>query len=290
VEHLARQCIELSNMGVAVKSANLAKLVRMPLTEACLERGLDPDNGGPLYGFGEIETVGIGAAADALTAIRRMVFEQKRIDMAEMIDCLDSNFEGREPVRRMLLEESPKYGNDDAEADRMAARVAEHFWEYIGRFRSPRGGAYYGATALLTRGVTFGKRTGALPDGKLAGEPLGNSVGPRTGVDTNGPTAMLRSAARVPQHLAVGGPTCNLRLTRSLLGSAALRDKAIALINGYFAEGGMMVQITPVDRETLLEAQRDPERYRDLIVRVGGFSAKFVELDRDIQNDIISRG
>lgn len=289
VEFFARHCIELSNRGAKIRSANLAKLIRMPLTEDCLKRCLDPDNGGARYGFGEIETAGIGAAADALTALRMLVFEQKAIGMNEIAECLADNFEGHEATRQRLLNAAPKYGNDNEIADEMACRVAHHFWTEIGTYKSGRGGAYFGATSLLARGISFGKRTAALPDGRRMGEPLGNSIGPRTGVDTLGPTAMLRSAAKLPQHLAIGGPSCNVSLPQDMLSTPELRDRVAALVQGYFEEGGTMLQVTPVDRQTLVAARSNPEQYRDVIVRVGGFSIKFVDLAKDAQDELIMR-
>jgi formate C-acetyltransferase len=133
-------------------------------------------------------------------------------------------------------------------------------------------------------------QTAALPDGRRAGEPLGNTVGARTGMDRSGPTAMLRSVASMPLRLAIGGPSCNLRLSARLLADPEQRMKIVAMIRGYFLEGGIMAQITPVDTDTLRKARETPEHYADLIVRVGGYSAKFVELAPEVQDEIVSRG
>jgi len=289
VEFFTRHCCELTNMGMQQRSACLSKLVRMPLIADCLERGLDPDNGGARYGFGEVMTLGIGITADSLGAIRELAFREKRVSMPELIDALEADFAGCESLRQMLRNDAPKYGNDDPEADELAVKVAEHFWHELNRWRTHRGHPYIGCVVVLGRNIDFGKATGATPDGRRAGQPLEGSIEPRAGVNSRGPTAMLRSAAKVPQVLAPGGVLCNVKVSARMMATQEQRDNVAAMVKGYFAAGGQQVMMTPVDSETLRQAQADPEAHRDLIVRVGGFSARFVELGPELQEDIIAR-
>lgn len=289
VEVLTGHFVALNAIGVRLRSANLAKLVRMPLTADCLARGLDPDGGGAHYGPGMAETLGIAAAADQLTAIRTVVFDEGRMSMPKLIDLLDRDFAGGEG-KRLLLDRAPKFGNDHAVADATARDVASHFWATVNGYVSARGGRYVGASSLLSSGVFWGMKVGAGADGRRCGAPLGNTCGPRTGADRSGVTAMLNSVARLPFALATGGATCNARIPSSMLRSTADRERAAALVRGFFVQGGQMIQVTPVDAATLRAAKADPERHQDVMVRIGGYSARFVNLSPAEQDELIARG
>jgi len=289
VETMTKHCCEMSNIGSQIRSANISKLVRMPLIADCLERGIDPDAGGARYGHGEVMTLGIGITGDSLAAIKQLVFDERKITMAELINALDANFEGYEPLRQQLLHGVPKYGNSDVIADKFAAEVAEHFWKEVNKYLTNRGDRYFGCVIVLGRNIGFGHQTGATPDGRKSGTPLEASIEPRAGMNTSGPTAMLRSAAKIPQYLAPGGVLCNIKLPATLMQTPAQRNKVADVIRTYFYLGGQQVMNTPVDSETLRKAQDKPEAYGDLIVRVGGYSAYFVHLPREIQDDIVAR-
>ena len=296
---MAKHCCEMSNIGSQIRSANLSKLVRMPLIADCLERGLDPDAGGARYGHGEVMTLGIGITGDSLAAIKRLVFDEREMTMAELIDALDANFEGFDTqatqpkgydlCRQRLLHGMPKYGNDDLIADKFAAEVAGHFWQEVNKYLTNRGDPYFGCVIVLGRNINFGHQTGATPDGRKAGAPLEASIEPRAGMNISGPTAMLSSAAKIPQYLAPGGVLCNIKIPATLMQTAEQRRKVAGLIRTYFYLGGQQVMNTPVDSETLRKAQEKPEEYADLIVRVGGYSAYFVHLPRELQEDIVAR-
>ncbi|MBQ7474361.1 MAG: hypothetical protein IJS78_00415, partial [Clostridia bacterium] len=193
-----------------------------------------------------------------------------------------------EDIRRMLLS-APKYGNNDDGADGMAARVLRQFWEEIGKYTSRRGGVFTGACSLLGGGVAYGKETWAMPDGRRAGDPLGNSIGPRTGSDKNGLTAMLSSVARMPLGLGVGGSTCNVLIPTTMMKTAEMREDIIALMKTFSETGGQLAQITTAPLEDMKDAQIHPEDHEDLIVRIGGFSMKFIEFPVDEQNEFIMR-
>ena len=164
-----------------------------------------------------------------------------------------------------------------------------HFWGEIGKYNSRRGQPFTGACSLLEGGIEMGAQVGALPDGRLAGEPLGNSVGPRTGVDTNGVTSMLASVAKMPLHLGMGGSGCNVLFPRELLQTPESRAKAAGLIKTFMMMGGQLAQITTASLEDMKDAQVHPEDHGNLIVRVGGFSKKFVDCEVDTQNELIKR-
>lgn len=289
LEYYTRVFCYLCDRGQEMRGANFAKLVKTPFTTGCLEKGIPHDCGGPLYNFGVVETAGVAAAADSFTAVKKLVFEEKKISKETLIAALQANFEGYEKERQMLLNMAPKFGNDDPEADAMAARVLDLFWSECGKYSSVRGDVYTGACSLLTGGISFGHSTGALPDGRFKGEPLGNSMGPRPGADKCGVTAMLNSVAKLPLNKGVGGTTLNVILTTKLLSNPELRESIAATIRVFMKTGGQMAQITTANLEDLLDAQEHPERHGNLIVRVGGFSTQFVLLGKDAQDEIISR-
>nr|WP_296487047.1 pyruvate formate lyase family protein [uncultured Acetatifactor sp.] len=289
LRYFVRIFCHLCDSGQEVRAANFAKLVKTPFTEGCLEKGKPHDAGGPIYNYGVVETAGLAAAADSFTAVKKLVFQEGKISRQRLVSALAANFEGYEKERQMLLNRAPKFGNDDQEADAMAARVLDLFWSECGKYRSIRGDVYTGACSLLSGGIGFGKKTGALPDGRFAGEPLGNSIGPRPGADKNGVSAMLNSVAKLPLEKGVGGTTLNVVLTTRMLSDPTLRTHIASTIRTYLLGGGQMAQITTANLEDLLDAKAHPERHGDLIVRIGGFSVQFVQLDESAQNEIISR-
>ena len=281
--------VTLCNRGQTIRAANFAKLVKTPLTLACIERGRSLDDGGSLYNFGVCETCGVSAVADSLTAIQKLVFDEGKITKKRLMEALDTDFEGFEAERQLLLHHAPKFGNDDPNADAMAVRVLTDFWGELGQYRSVRGDVFTGACSLLGAGISYGLSTGALPDGRHMGEPLGNSIGPRPGADICGLTAMLSSVMKLPLDYGVGGTTLNVVLTTALLSSPEARACVSDVLFTYLCEGGQMAQVTTANLDDLRDAEIHPERHGDLIVRVGGFSIEFVQLDRRAQDEIISR-
>ena len=279
----------LCSKGQQVRSFNHSKLVKGVFTDGVLESGRNHDDGGPIYGHGVIETAGVAAAADSLTAIKKLVFEEGKISKQVLFDALENDFNGYEKERLMLLNDAPKFGNDDEDADQMMVRVLNQYWDEIAKYKSIRGGVYTGACSLLTAGISLGASTGALPDGRHSGEPLGNSMGPRPGADHSGVTAMLSSVAKLPLHKGVGGTTLNVILTTKMLSTPEFRSDIGALIKTFMNSGGQMAQITTANLEDLVDAKLHPERHGDLIVRVGGYSTQFVLCDTKTQDEIISR-
>ncbi len=279
----------LCRKGQECRAANHAKLLKGLFTDGCLEKGIPHDAGGPIYGYGVIETAGLAATADSMTAIKKYIFDEKVLTKEQLITMLKANFEGFERERQMLLNGAPKFGNDNDEVDALAVRLLDLYWTEIGKYETGRGGVYTGACSLLLGGITYGKTMGALPDGCHAGEPLGNTMGPRPGTDKNGLTAMFNSVAKLPMEKGVGGTTLNVILTTKMLETAELRRSVSNAIRSFLANGGCMAQITTANKDDLIDAKLHPERHGDLTVRVGGYSIQFVQMDSVSQDEIISR-
>ena len=288
IEYLVGPFCKLCDMGQEVRDKNLAKLVKSIYTDDCIARGVNLDAGGAVYNYGVVETAGLAVVADSFTALEKLVFADKTVDAGELEAALKTDFVGYDVMRSKLLD-APKFGNDDDIADTWATRVLEMFWEEVGKYKSIRGGRYMGACSLLTGGIEYGYGTAALPDGHRRGDPLGNTMGPRPGADKNGITSMLKSVSKLPLHLGLGGTTLNALVPCSENATEENKDKIIALFRTFLSMGGQLVQITTASKEVMLEAQKDPEAHRDLIVRVGGFSCPFVELGKTAQEEIISR-
>ncbi len=289
VRYFTKHFVELCNLGQEVRAANYAKLVKTCFTDNCIERGLNLDEGGAKYNLGCVETAGAAVVADSLYTIKKLVFEEKLISAETLEKAIAANFEGYEKERALLLSKAAKYGNDNAEADEMARRVLEDFWTEIKKYRSVRGGEFSGACSLLGGGISYGSATWATPDGRRAGEPLGNSIGPRPGVDKNGLTAMLNSCSKLPLEYGMGGTTCNILIPTTIMKTPEMRKNIETAIYAFLQNGGQLGQITTACVEEMIDAKKNPEAHSDLIVRLGGFSIRFLELSEEEQDEIISR-
>ncbi len=288
VEHF----VEVKVNGNEVFEAAYAEEMPAPflslLTEDCIANGRDYNAGGARYNTSYIQGVGIGTLTDCLAAIRHAVLETRRLDLPALVAALDADFDGHEALRRSLVNRAPKYGNDDDRADELMRRAFEVFYRAVEGRPNLRGGSYHVDMLPTTCHVYFGSVTGATPDGRRAGAPLSEGISPVQGADRNGPTAVLRSAAKM-DHLRTGGTLLNLKFTPQVLeGEAGLRLLG-ALVRGYFALDAHHVQFNVVSAETLRRAQVHPEAHRDLIVRVAGYSDYFCDIARDLQDEIIRR-
>jgi len=223
-----------------------------------------------------------------LAALRRLVYEQRELDLDDLVRVLDADFAGEEPLRQRLVNRMPKYGNDDEAADDLMVRVFEATFRAVDGRPTTRGGAYRVEMLPTTCHVYFGSVTGALPDGRKAGRPLSEGISPVQGADRHGPTAVFRSAAKM-DHAKTGGTLLNLKLSPSLLDGDAGVAALAHLVRTYFALGGHHVQFNVVTADTLRAAQADPASHRDLIVRVAGYSDYFCDLSTDLQEEIIAR-
>jgi formate C-acetyltransferase len=264
------------------------KLYRTFFTRDCVQRRKSFEAGGARYNWAVVCYAGIANLIDGLGAIRQCVYEDKSISPQELLAALKADFIGYENVHRRLAS-APKFGNDDPTVDDPGIEILREAWADLYSHETPRGGRYVASCIPFVTYGQFGARVGALPDGRRSREPLADSAGPSAGRDTHGPTAMLRSVAKLPQGLAVGTPVVNIRIQKRLLASEAGRGAVADLIRGYFDLGGLQLQISVVSREDMLAAQKDPHRYRDLIVRIGGYSEYFTNLDRQLQETVLAR-
>lgn len=254
----------------------------------CLASGKDYNAGGARYNSSYIQGVGMGSITDSLAAIKYHVFERKNILFPELMTVLKDNFEGHEDLLHDLIYETPKYGNDDASADDIACEVFEMYFRAVDGRPSARGGVHRINLLPTTCHVYFGSMTGAMPDGRKAGEPLSEGISPVQGADIKGPTAVIKSASRL-DHLRTGGTLLNQKFSPQLMADEKGRERVKDLIRTYFKLKGHHIQFNVVSADTLREAQKHPEKYRDLIVRVAGYSDYFNDLGEDLQNEIMRR-
>ncbi|MHA1595659.1 MAG: glycyl radical protein [Candidatus Baldrarchaeia archaeon] len=276
-------CLEIANQ--VVKPTPLLSLC----VDGPLEQGKDITLGSAKYNFIGVQMVGLADVADSLAAIEKFVFKEKKITMEELVEALKTNFKDREDLRQMLLNEGPKYGNDDDEADKYAKLVAKIYSEEVMKHRNVRGGIFIPGAYPMTTFVPFGRFVGALPSGRRAGEPLSNGVSPASGSERKGLTASMRSVTKIDFSMYPNGVSYTVTITPDLFAGDEGTEKLAALIKTYFEMGGMHMHFNVVDVNTLIEAQKNPERYRDLVVRVAGWSAYFVELTKEVQDQIIRR-
>jgi len=258
------------------------------LVDDCIDRAKDYNDGGARYNTAYMMPVGPATTSDSLASIKSHVFERHDVTMADLIDALRSNFEGREALRQTLWNATPRYGNDDAYADAILASVCDLMHETLDGRPNTRGGEYHVNYLSTTCHVYFGSVTGATPDGRKACEPVSDGISPVQGTDRRGPTAVLKSATRF-NHSRTGGTLLNQKFTPQVVAGEEGLEKITQLVRAYFRMGGHHIQFNVVTGETLREAQRQPEKHRDLIVRVAGYSDYFCDLTRPLQDEIIAR-
>ncbi len=258
------------------------------LVDDCIAKGRDYNDGGPRYNSTYIMGVGPGSCADSLASIRYHVFDQKHFSMGELLAALAANFAGNEKMRLRLWNKAPKYGNDDDYVDGIIVDLFNAFYDAVNGRKNTKGGNYRVNYLSTTCHVYFGSVTGATPDGRRAWEPLSEGISPSQGADRRGPTAVLKSAAKM-DHARTGGTLLNQKFTPQLLEGDEGVDKLAHLVRSYFKLDGHHIQFNVVTAETLRAAQVEPEKHRDLIVRVAGYSDYFCDLTQALQNEIIAR-
>ncbi|MGQ4912249.1 MAG: glycyl radical protein [Candidatus Thorarchaeota archaeon] len=259
------------------------------LLEGCIERGKTMQDGGAKYNSGGIMGVGIAIAADSLEAVRRHVFDSNELSMDELLDILAADFEGHEELRVRIENDPYKYGNDIESVDLLARGTGQAFCRSILSRMTTRGGPYHGALFSVSMYIPQGEVLGATPDGRKAGHMLSDGVSPTQNRDRNGPTAAMKSVARLDHSLCYNGTLYNMKFVPDFFATEAKRAKFIGMIDAYFQMGGFHVQFNVVSRETLEDAKIHPLQHRDLIVRVAGYSAYFIELDPFVQDEVIAR-
>lgn len=271
-----------------------AELVPTPFQSAlfhgCIEKGIDITNGGTApYITQSIAAIGAPNVGDSLAAIKKAVFEDRKITMDRLIDALDKNFESEEEILH-ILKSAPKFGNDDDYVDSVANEVLIHFSNEVAKYKSIAGAITTAAAMAVTANVPLGSIVGALPDGRRAGEPLSEGgISPYQGRNVSGPTATMRSVAKLDHLKLTGGSVLNMRFNPDVLKDESKMRRFASLIRTFCETGGYLVQFNIVSTDMLRDAQRHPEKYRDLLVRVATYSAYFVELSPELQDDIIAR-
>ncbi|MFZ5826568.1 MAG: trans-4-hydroxy-L-proline dehydratase [Bacillota bacterium] len=258
------------------------------LIDDCIKKGKDYHNGGPRYNNNYIQGVGIGTITDSLSAIKYHVFDRRNLTMGELLEALQADFEGHERTRLLLLNKTPRYGNDDEYADSLMTAVFDAYYSEVNGRKHTRGGFYRIDMLPTTCHVYFGAVMGASPDGRRARTPVSEGISPVQGADRKGPTAAIKSASKM-DHLRTGGTLLNQKFTPQVLEGEDGIEKLSNLVRAYFKLDGHHIQFNVVRAETLRAAQAEPEKYRDLIVRVAGYSDYFCDLSDALQEEIIAR-
>lgn len=268
----------------------LPKPLSSSLVEGCVEKATDITKGGAVYNAGPAFIgTGIADLADSLAAVQRLVYETGTLTLEELIEALRVNFKGREDLHQMLIHRAPKYGNDVQEVDGLAREFTDLAGDLAGSYRGYAGCPVINGLYPVSSHVPHGKVVAALPSGRLAWTPLADGCSPFHGYDTHGPTAVIKSVTRIDHTRHTAGTLLNMKLSPNLLQDDRDLDNLAALIRGLFDLGGYHIQFNVVSAATLRTAQKEPGKYRGLMVRVAGYSAYFTDLCREIQDDIIVR-
>jgi formate C-acetyltransferase len=288
VEHFVDMKVRYDDLVRGIYAEHCPVPFTSAVIDDCIATATDWHAGGSRYKIATLSGVAVGTVADALSAIRTHVFERGTFGMAELVEALDRNWEGREIMRQTLANKTPRYGNDDDRADDLAVRVQDVFCTAVERHTDIQGAKYWVDLLPTTSHIALGEVTGATPDGRRAGSWLSEGVSPVQGYDRKGPTAATRSVAKL-DHARTNGTLLNVKINPQTVQNDSDLHKLAALIRGYFSQGGHHMQFNIVDRELLLEAMDHPERHRNLLIRVAGYSDYFTLLSREIQQEILSR-
>ncbi|ABU76837.1 hypothetical protein ESA_01583 [Cronobacter sakazakii ATCC BAA-894] len=298
IRYYTRKSIEIECVVDTVLEENAHDIICSALVDDCIERGKSIKQGGAKYDWVSGLQVGIANLGNSLAAVRRLVFEQGVVTQPQLAQALNNDFEGLtgEQLRQRLINSAPKYGNDDDDVDLLLARAYQTYIDELKHYhntrfgRGPIGGTYYAGTSSISANVPFGAATMATPDGRKARTPLAEGASPASGTDRLGPTAVINSVGKLPVAKILGGVLLNQKLNPSTLDNLRDRQKLMQMLRTFFeVHKGWHVQYNIVSRETLLDAKAHPDKYRDLVVRVAGYSAFFTALSPDAQDDIIAR-
>ncbi|MBO4539725.1 MAG: hypothetical protein J5781_05565 [Clostridia bacterium] len=288
-DYMIDKVVAISNKAQAIYAKYGLNPWRSNLIEGCVERGLDYKNKGPLYGHGQILTEGLPDTADSLAAIKHFVYDEKKYTMKELVDALKKNYEGYDELYKDFSGYH-KFGNDVDDVDDIYKTITHHIYNYALTKKTFRGGTFGIGCSTFQRAAEYGEHTGALPNGKKKEDTtFADSIGAVPGCDKNGPTALLNSVLKVDQTLAKSGNVLQMKFSKSQFNTEAGKEGFKTLAKTYFRMGGQTLQVNVVSREELLDAKAHPEKYPNLVVRVGGFSEYFVRLSPGLQDNIIKR-
>lgn len=298
IRYYTRKSIEIEYVVDTMLEENVPDILCSALVDDCIERAKSIKQGGAKYDWVSGLQVGIANLGNSLAAVKKLVFEQGLIGQQQLAAALAADFDGlsHEQLRQRLINSAPKYGNDDESVDALLVRAYQTYIDELKQYRNPRygrgpiGGKYYAGTSSISANVPFGAATMATPDGRKAHTPLAEGASPASGTDHLGPTAVINSVGKLPVGAILGGVLLNQKLNPSTLENDGDRQKLMALLRTFFeVHKGWHIQYNIVSRETLLAAKQHPDQYRDLVVRVAGYSAFFTALSPDAQDDIIAR-
>ena len=289
VETLARHLVYHCNRGELAQREGGPLPCCSVLTDDCIRRGRDITDGGAVYNYHSVCFLGTANTADSMMALKRFIFDEPRIVRKELLNALRDNFKGQENLRQMLLTRAPKYGNDQPDVDAIARRVCEHFIGLMDRAESPLHGRYFVHLFSFLFNMDFGKNVGATPDGRLAGEPLAYSLSANQGRDTNSVTAMLNSLSRLPHNHAAGASAAIIDVDPVLVEGATGVRTLRQLIEAAMTMGVGQLQWNVTTVERLRLAQKDPEKYGNIAVRIAGYSQMFKLVNQELQEHIIAR-
>ena len=288
IEYLVDIKIEGSNVIEKIYAEYMPAPFLSVITNDCISKGKDYNAGGARYNTNYLQGVGIGTITDSLAAIKYNVFDEKKFTMEELIEAMEHNFEGYDMIANLVRNRTPKYGNDDDYADDIMKDVFNFYQKTVTGRPNMKGGTYRINMLPTTCHVYFGEVMNASPNGRLAQKPVSEGISPEKGADTNGPTAVIKSCSKM-DHLRTGGTLLNQKFTPSVVKGEEGLDNMANLVRSYFNMDGHHIQFNVIDRETLIQAQKHPDEYKDLIVRVAGYSDHFRNLSKALQDEIIDR-
>ncbi|MBE6750756.1 MAG: hypothetical protein E7560_06300 [Ruminococcaceae bacterium] len=290
IDYLIDTATSKSNSAQKLFAKEAPNPFRSAFIEGCIEKGLDYKQGGPLYGHGQILAEAIAETVDSLAVIKKYVYEEKRFTMAELVDALSKDFEGYEDLYHFLKNNDLKFGNDIDYVDEIAKGVVDHYNSYLKTIPTYRGGYFTGGCSPFNRSARYAKTIGALPNGKKKDDyVIGDSIGCTPGKDVNGPTALMNSCLKFDHTLPASGFILNLKFDKEMFNTDAGKDGFAAICRSYFGQKGQQLTITVVSLEDLLDAKVNPQNHQNLIVRIGGYSARFIDLTPELQDNVIAR-
>lgn len=289
VEYLADNVIDMSNKCQRIFAEDAPNPWHSLVIQGCIEKGVDYKNGGPYYGHGQILTEGLPDTADSLAAIKHYIYDTEKYTMAQLLDALKKDFDGYDELYRDFSTYH-KFGNDIEDVDKIYCDITDHIYRYVRTKDTFRGGKFGMGCSTFQRAARYGRSVGALPNGKHRDDTtLADSIGAVPGCDTKGPTALLNSVLKANQYLATSGNVLQMKFSKQQFNTERGIATFIALAKTYFRMGGQTLQVNVLSAEELKEAKKNPELYKGLIVRVGGYSTYFVELEEGLQDNIIKR-
>jgi formate C-acetyltransferase len=287
--HLIKHSVYGTIIAQQLHSEQVPRPFLSTCVDGCLQNGRDLSRGGARYNVGPVLTgIGLGVVANSLAVIKQLVFDDGKTTLAKLDRALKADWQGFEALRKLSVAVG-KYGNDEPAVDALAVEISDFYYRQTRGYRDIFGSPFNSAFMGISNYIPTGKVVGATPCGRRAGQPLTEGVSPFAGSDVSTPLSAMRSAAKVNHDVHTGGTLLNLRLSADLLDSDRGLRNFGAMIRGYFALGGFHVQFNTLSTETLRQAQERPDDYRDLLVRVAGYSTQFVNLSKEVQDAIIAR-